>query len=188
MGDSDASIKRRVADIEAALDNLRADLGDRSDARDAAVAELVAAMREQTAAIRAAAATAGAEAKPDVPPEFSATPTLMAPACHAAALALQAGPAVNAGTDLRDSWPAAWAQRAVRQHAAWRAAATDIFAGDAGGVKVEGRDAAAAATVAALERAACAAIGARASDPVPPVPATLAADLARVGKADKHQL
>ena len=112
MGDSDASIKRRVADIEAALDNLRADLGDRSDARDAAVAELVAAMREQTAAIRAAAATAGAEAKPDVPPEFSATPTLMAPACHAAALALQAGPAVNAGTDLRDSWPAAWAQRA----------------------------------------------------------------------------
>ena len=31
MGDSDASIKRRVADIEAALDNLRADLGDRSD-------------------------------------------------------------------------------------------------------------------------------------------------------------
>ena len=44
MGDSDASIKRRVADIEAALDNLRADLGDRSDARDAAVAELVAAM------------------------------------------------------------------------------------------------------------------------------------------------
>ena len=124
MGDSDASIKRRVADIEAALDSLRADLGDRNDARDAAVADLVAAMREQTVAIRAAAATANAEAKPDVPPEFASTPILMAPACHAVALALQAGPAVNAGTDLRDSWPAAWAQRAVRQHAAWRAAAS----------------------------------------------------------------
>ena len=111
MGDTDAALKRRVAAVEAALDSLRADLGARSDARDAAVTELVAAVREQTTAIRAAAATANAEAKPDVPPEFAAVPMRMAPACHAAALALQAGPAVNAGTDLRDSWPAVWAQR-----------------------------------------------------------------------------
>eukprot|EP00937_MAST-01D_sp_MAST-1D-sp2_P001688 g1688.t1 len=122
MGDSDASLKRRVADMEAALGSLRAGPGARSDARDAAAAELVAAMREQTAAIRAAAATANAAAKPDVPPEFVAAPMRMAPACHAAAPALQAGPAVGAGTDLRGSWPAAWAQRAARQHAAWRAA------------------------------------------------------------------
>ena len=57
--------------------------------------------------------------KPGVPPGFAATPMQVAPACHAAALALQPGPAVAPGTDLRDSWPAVWAQRAVQQHAAW---------------------------------------------------------------------
>ena len=60
MGDTDAALKRRVAAVEAALDSLRADLGARSDARDAAVAELVAAVREQTTAIRATVATANA--------------------------------------------------------------------------------------------------------------------------------
>ena len=93
MGDTDAALKRRVAAVEAALDSLRADLGARSDARDAAATELVAAVREQTTAIRAAAAMANAEAKPGVPPEFEATPMQVVPACHAAALALQAGPA-----------------------------------------------------------------------------------------------
>eukprot|EP00937_MAST-01D_sp_MAST-1D-sp2_P001697 g1697.t1 len=128
MGDSDAALKRRVAAMEAAPGSLRADFGARSDARGTAVTELVAAVREQTAAIRTAAATANAEAKPGVPPGFAATPMRMAPACHAAAPVLQAGPAVAPGTDLRGSWPAVWAQRAVRQHAAWRATATDLFA------------------------------------------------------------
>ena len=39
MGDSDAALKRRVAAMEAALGDLRAKLGARSDARDAAVAQ-----------------------------------------------------------------------------------------------------------------------------------------------------
>ena len=103
MGDADstAALKRRVAAMEAALSALTAELSTAQD-RIAAVegggdGALAAAVREQTAAIRAAAATANAEAKPDVPPEFAAAPMCMAPACHAAALALQAGPAVAAG-------------------------------------------------------------------------------------------
>ena len=80
--------------------------GGRSGARGAAAAGLVAAVREQAVATRAAAATAGAEAKPGVPPGSVATPMPMAPACHAAALALQAGPAVGAGTGPCGSWPA----------------------------------------------------------------------------------
>ena len=61
-------------------------------------------------------------------------PLRMAPAAHAAALALQSGPGVAGGTDLRDSWPAAWALRALRPHAVWRTALVAELDSAAGGV------------------------------------------------------
>ena len=113
----------RIAALEAEVAALRdAVAALRLEAVPGALAALAAGQADMAAALRDAAAASHAEARPEIPDEFGARPLRMAPAAHAAALALQSGPSVGAGTDLRDSWPAAWALRALRPHAVWRTA------------------------------------------------------------------
>ena len=113
----------RIAALEAEVAALRdAVAALRLEAVPGALAALAAGQADMAAALRDAAAASHAEERPEIPDEFGARPLRMAPAAHAAALALQSGPSVGAGTDLRDSWPAAWALRALRPHSVWRTA------------------------------------------------------------------
>ena len=100
----------RITALEVEVATLRDAIAAlRLEAVPGALAALAAGQADMAAALRDAAAASHAEARPEVPAEFGARPLRMAPAAHAAALALQSGPSVGAGTDLRDSWPAAWA-------------------------------------------------------------------------------
>ena len=121
MGDSDAGLKRRVATMEAALDEVRAELADAraeiatlQGRSDGALAAMAAAVTAQASATQAQAdatrAAAEARAKPDTPDITGMSPMR---AAYALALALADGPAVAAGTDIRGSWHAAWALRAL---------------------------------------------------------------------------
>ena len=95
----------RIAALEAEVAALRdAVAALRLEAVPGALAALAAGQADMAAALRDAAAASHAEARPGAPAAPGGHPLLMAPAAHAAALALQPGPSVAVGTDLRGSW------------------------------------------------------------------------------------
>ena len=58
-------------------------------------------------------------------------------AAYALALALADGPAVVAGTDVRDSWHAAWALRALQHRPAWHGELVIVLDSEHGTTEVE---------------------------------------------------
>ena len=106
MADSDAALKRRVAVMETALDEVRAELAAvrgeiamMRDSNDSALAAMAAAVTAQADATRAAASAA---AKPDVPEDVSSSVSPMR-AAYAMALAL-----VDGRLRARCAGPALW--------------------------------------------------------------------------------